>query len=59
MRISLMAATVLLWACASGGNSGGSETPDLRATAQYTRVELPSGAPIEIDWEHQHTYEET
>ena len=58
MRISLMAATVLLCACASGGNSGGSETPDLRATSQYTRIELPSGVPIEIDWEHQHTYEE-
>jgi len=59
MRVSLIAATVLLCACASGGNSSGSEPPDLRATSQYTRVELPSGAPIEIDWEHQHTYQET
>jgi hypothetical protein len=59
MRISLAAATVLLCACASGGKSGASETPDLRGTSQVTRVELPSGAPIEIDWEHQHTYEET
>ena len=59
MRVSLIAATVVVCACASGGNSSGSEPPDLRATSQYTRVELPSGAPIEIDWEHQHTYEET
>jgi hypothetical protein len=59
MRISFIAATVFLCACASGGKSGGSEPPDLRSTSQYTRVELPSGQPIEIDWEHQRTYEQT
>ena len=58
MRTSLMAAAALLCACASG-NGGSTESPDLRSSTQHTRVELPSGAPIEIDWEHQHTYEET
>lgn len=59
MRIPLISAAVLLAACASGANSGGSEPPELRGTPQITRVELPSGAPIEINWEHQHTYDET
>ena len=58
MRRSLVAATALLCACASG-NGGTTESPNLRSSTQYTRVELPSGAPIEIDWEHQHTYDET
>ncbi len=59
MRLSLIAATVVLCACASGNSGGGSETPDLRATSQYTRVELASGQPIEINWEQQHTYQQT
>ena len=59
-RISLVAATMLLCACssASGGKTASSESPNLRATEQYTRIETPGGN-IEIDWEHQHTYEET
>jgi len=60
-QISLVAATMLLCACssASGGKTASSESPDLRSTEQYTRVETPGGQSIEIDWEHQHTYEET
>ena len=59
IRTSLIATTVLLCACASGGNRATSESPDLRQTSEYTRVEMPNGTNIEIDWEHQHTYEET
>jgi hypothetical protein len=31
----------------------------MRATSQHTRVELASGQPIEIDWEHQQSYQQT
>jgi hypothetical protein len=59
-RIWLMVATILLCACssASGGKTASTESPDLHSTKQFTRVETPGGM-IEIDWEHQHTYEET
>ncbi|MEO6210516.1 MAG: hypothetical protein ABIQ10_10365 [Gemmatimonadaceae bacterium] len=60
IRTSLVAMAVILCACSSG--KGGRETtqaPDLRSTLQLTRVDMPTGASIEIDWEHQHTYEET
>ncbi|MDQ2932379.1 MAG: hypothetical protein M3Y05_16380 [Gemmatimonadota bacterium] len=60
IRTSLAATAVILCACSSG-NSGRETTqaPDLRSTLQLTRVDMPNGASIEIDWEHQHTYEET
>lgn len=58
MRTSLVATTILLCACSTGSGAT-SEAPDLRGTSQITRVETPGGAPIEIDWEHQHTFEET
>jgi hypothetical protein len=61
-RISFVAATTLLCACSSGGNGAHpttTESPDLRSTSQYTRVETGNGQSIEIDWEHHHTYEET
>jgi len=60
-RISLVAVTVLLCACSSGsgGKTASSESPDLRSSEQYTRIETSGGQSIEIDWEHQHTYEES
>lgn len=60
MRTSLIAVALVLCACSSSGAvpHATSESPDLRATQQFTRVETPNGL-IEIDWEHQHTYEET
>ena len=59
-RMSLVAVTMLLCACssASGGKTASSESPDLRSSDQFTRVETPTG-PVEIDWVLHHTYEET
>jgi hypothetical protein len=59
-RIWLMVATTLLCACSSGsgGKTASTEAPDLRSSLQYTRVRTPNGSDIEIDWEHQHTYDE-
>lgn len=51
---------MLVCACAPGpgGKTASTESPDLRSSEQFTRVETPTGL-LEIDWVHQHTYEET
>lgn len=59
MRVSFVATALVLCACASGGNQGGStESPVMQQRLEYTRVETPAG-PIEIDWERQRTFDET
>jgi hypothetical protein len=59
MRISMIATVVVLGACSGNQKPATTESPDFHSTSQLTRVELPGGSPLEIDWEHQHTYEET
>lgn len=61
IRTSFVTMTVLLCACASGNGAKTSspDSPDLRSTEQYTRVQMPNGSMIEIDWERHHTFEET
>jgi hypothetical protein len=62
-RISLVAVTAVLCACSSGGantHAATTEAPDLRSSSQLTQIQTPGGGGmITIDWEHQHTYEET
>ncbi|MEO8879912.1 MAG: hypothetical protein ABI446_05900 [Gemmatimonadaceae bacterium] len=60
IRTSLVATAVILSACSSGnGGKSTTQSPDLRSTEQLTRIETGGANVIEIDWEHQHTYEET
>lgn len=62
IRTSLAATAVILCACSSGsGGMATTQAPDRRSTSQITRIEVGGNGTetIEIDWEHQHTYEET
>ena len=59
MRVSFVGIALVLCGCASGGGSSGSGNSPLREQRlEYTRIETPGG-PIEIDWERQHTFDET
>ena len=49
----------VLCACASNGTQATIESPDLRQSNGFTRIETPEGAALIIDWRHEHTYEET
>ena len=57
MRASLCAAVLVLCACASGAKSSDS-SPLLQTGTQFTRLETSSGI-IQIDWQHERTYDET
>jgi len=60
MRVSFVGIALVLCACASGGGakSESGDTPMRQQRLEYTRIETPGG-PIEIDWEHERTFDET
>lgn len=58
MRASLCAAVLVLGACASGGAKGSDSSPLLQQGTEFTRLETSSGV-IQIDWQHERTYDET
>ncbi len=58
-RMSLVATLLVLCACASSGTKATTEAPDMRQSNGFTRLETPNGGALIIDWQHEHTYEET
>ncbi|MEP7085796.1 MAG: hypothetical protein ABI884_00560 [Gemmatimonadota bacterium] len=59
-RIAPIAIVLVLCACgSSGGTRATTETPDIRQSNGFTRLETPNGGSLIIDWQHEHTYEET
>lgn len=59
MRASLCAAVLVLCACASGSSGKSSDSsPLMHEGTEFTRLETSSGI-IQIDWQHERTYDET
>ena len=61
MRVTSLAALLVVCACASGGSSTkekSTDSPLMQQRVEMTRIETPSGI-IQIDWQQQRTYDET
>jgi hypothetical protein len=58
MRASLCAAVLVLCACASGSGKSSDSSALMQTGTQFTRLETSSGV-IQIDWQHERTYDET
>jgi hypothetical protein len=58
MRASMCAIVLVLCACKSGSGNGSDNSPLMHEGTEFTRLETSSGV-IQIDWQHQRTYDET
>jgi hypothetical protein len=60
MRLPFLATVLVLSACASNNlKSSESDAPLRQQRVEFTRVEMPNGAVIEIDWQRERTFDET